>query len=108
MPVMLTPFTTALISSRKSVRKRKGSGDSFATRAISPVIRIWHAIMRPFSSSIMHSGFATCWARYGRHPIAFQPFRIGLLKLDEVRLPSRGDRLALLGGDRIRSLAETL
>src|SRR6266404_5193915 len=51
---MLTPLTTALISSRKSVRNRKGSGESFATRAISPVIRIWHAIMRPFSSSILH------------------------------------------------------
>src|SRR5689334_18038228 len=38
----------------------------------------------------------------------FNRFELGLLKLDEVRLPSRGDRLALLGGDRIRSLAETL
>src|SRR5437879_6336938 len=74
MPVMLTPFTTALISSRKSVRNRKGSGESFATRAISPVIRIWHAIMRPFSSSIPHPRLlAARRARYGRHRSRIQP-----------------------------------
>jgi hypothetical protein len=33
---MLTPFTTALISSRKSVRNRKGSGELLAMRAIKP------------------------------------------------------------------------
>ena len=40
MPAILMPPTTALISSRKSERKRSGSRDSLATRAISPVIRI--------------------------------------------------------------------
>jgi hypothetical protein len=54
IPAMLTPFTTALISSRKSVRNRNGSGELLATRAIRPVISIWQAIMRPFSSSITH------------------------------------------------------
>ena len=32
----------------------QGSGELLATRAIKPVIKIWQAIMRPFSSSIMH------------------------------------------------------
>jgi hypothetical protein len=36
IPAMLTPFTTALISSRKSVSNRKGSGELLATRAIKP------------------------------------------------------------------------
>src|SRR6185295_13969348 len=74
IPAMLTPFTTALISSRKSVRKRKGSDESLATRAISPVIRIWHAIMRPFSSSILHPRLPVVRrARYGRHRSGIQP-----------------------------------
>jgi hypothetical protein len=50
---MLIPFTTALISSRKSVRKRNGSGELLATRAIKPVISSWQAIIRPFNSSII-------------------------------------------------------
>src|SRR5262245_51075279 len=49
---MLIPFTTALISSRNSVRNRNGSGLSLATRAIRPVSRIWQAIIFPFNSSI--------------------------------------------------------
>ena len=53
----VTPFTTARISSRKSVRNRRGSRDSLATRAINPVIRIWHAIIFPFNSSILRSPF---------------------------------------------------
>jgi hypothetical protein len=53
LPAMLIPCATALISSRKSERNRKGSEESLATRAIKPAINNWHAIMRPFSSSII-------------------------------------------------------
>src|SRR4051812_20270652 len=63
MPAIPTPFTTALISSRNSVRKRRGSRCSLATRAINPVTRIWQASILPFSSSM------SCpirFARYGR------------------------------------------
>src|SRR5882757_7746342 len=86
---MLTPFTTALISSRKSVRNRSGLGESLATRAINPVTRISQAIIRPFSSSIMHSRCRDLGrARYGRHPIADQPFLI--VSADRAKRGARG------------------
>lgn len=52
-PEILIPATTALISSRKSVRNDSGSGELLATLAINPAIKIWQAIIRPFNSSIV-------------------------------------------------------
>jgi hypothetical protein len=44
-----------------------------ATRAINPVIRIWHAIMRPLSSSMLLPLPFARRARYGRHRSRIQP-----------------------------------